>query len=392
MLTAGCTDEMVIVNERPDGGNGVSDDPTGTPVLFSAGNLKSSITRADVIPYMEQGGRFVCSMYYHSKTNDTDSTDYDIKDSILTTAWLQVNDSLGNSVFRKNTFVLDSANLDNNKFDVTATNFYWQNRLKHAFLALADYNKLKTNDGDTATVKVGKLKMYPHHDKDMFTLPENATHEDSVTYADKMANNRYVNTFDLTRGTKTSMSDQPDPILALTIMKPAGATQEANRVRLYFKHQFSQIQVNLRGAKDNSTEITAEQIDSVELLGVSKEAYVYSRLNADGTVGTITKDSTTYKTAVYQAVNLDSYTDAQIAVNKWGTSFNMFDMYKEGAENNGYPTGFLKSYNAIAYGYLWAIRISWHEGEKTADDKYIEHVSTYARGSEVCRKQIVKEA
>ncbi len=373
LLMTGCTKEEVVVNESQQG---IIDDPTGTPVLFTVGNLNQSITTRADIPYMAQGGRFVCTMYYHPGASDTDDSDFDIKhpDSLgtMTTAWLQVNNTVGNSVYRKSDFSTPT-NIDTYDFDIDATNFYWQNRLTHAFLALADYNILSTNVGSTATgtsAEQGKLKMYPAHDKDMVPVPgENATAEDSATYADLLADNRYTNKYDLTKGTKTSISAQPDPILALTVMKPAGATQEANRVRLYFKHQFSLIQVNLKAAADNSTTITTDQIDKVELLGVTEEGYVCCRLNKGGTVGA----------ATYKAVDLESYTDEQLTDNPWGTSFDMFDMATgvdaDGDElDDGYAIGFLKSFNAIAYGYLRAIRISWHE---STGDPAVEHVSTY---------------
>lgn len=352
------------------------DSPVGQPVLFTVGNLTQTATTKATIPYMAQGGRFVCTMYYHSGASDNDDSNFDIKhpttnSGTMTTAWLQVNNTVGNSVYRKNTFATPgSEDLDTYGFDMTATNFYWQNRLTHAFLALADYNLLTTNDGDTTSTKIGKLKLYPNHDKDMVTLPKDPTEQDKATYAHTAADNRYVNTFDLTRGTKTSISDQPDPILALTLMKPAGATQEANRVRLYFKHQFSQIQVNLKAADDHSATLDSDHIDKVELLGVTEMGYVNCRLNAGGTVG-ITR---------YKPVDLESYTDAQLADNPWGTAFKMFDMAtgdKIDEDGNGiddrYADGYLKSFNAIAYGYLWAIRITWHEEANVN----IIHVSTY---------------
>ncbi len=379
LLVAGCSKEEVVVNGGYDNSDG---DPTGTPVLFTVGNLNlASTTRADVIPYMAENGRFVCSMYYHPGASDTDDSDFDIKypndteKGTMTTAWLKVNNTVGNSVYRKNTFATPT-NTDIYDFDTDATNFYWQNRLTHAFLALTDYNKLTTIDGDTTSTKVDKLKMYPHHDKDMVTLPDDPTEEDIATYANTLADNRYVNTYDLTRTTSMdTIANQPDPILALTVMKPAGATQESNRVKLYFKHQFSLIQVNLKAADDQSASLTSGQIDEVELLGVTEEGYVNSRLNAAGTVGP----------ARYKAVNLESYTDEQLENNPWGTSFKMFDMVRTGYsvdedENNiddRYADGYLKSFNAIAYGFLRAIRISWHEATPTADNTYIEHVSTY---------------
>ncbi len=362
------------VREPLPAGESSVETSVGEPVLFTVGNLKQTPATKSNIPYMAQGGRFVCTMYYHSGKNDTDDSAFDIKHptnngGTMTTAWLQVNNTVGNSVYRKNTFATPTT-VDTYDFDMDATNFYWQNRLTHAFLALADYNQLSTNNGDTTSTKIGKLKLYPSYDKDMVTLPKNATAADSTTYAHTAADNRYSNTYDLTKGKKTSISEQPDPIRALTIMKPAGATQEANRVRLYFKHQFSLIQVNLKGADDNSANITTEQIEKVELLGVTEEAYVPCRLNAGGTVGP----------ATYKAVDLDSYTDEQLENNPWGTSFDTFDMATRvdadgDGLDDGYAIGFLKSFNAIAYGYLRAIRITWHEG--TSDPSPIKHVSTY---------------
>ncbi len=394
LLLAGCTTDDNMVNDQSSMAN--EQCPVGQPVLFSAGNLAEARTRTgeplgsgspyyhgmtntSSVPYMAQDGRFVCTMYYHAKATDTDASDFDIADGgTMTTAWLKVNNNVGNSVFRKGTFDETGMNEDRYHFDRASTIFYWQNRLTHAFLALADYNKLTTNVGTTTntTEDKGKLKMYPESD----TID--------------VDNNFYANAYDLTRGEIWEEQDvedgnggtvkkkvltgyevntiyqQPDPILALTIMKPAGASPEANRVRLYFKHQFSQIQVNLKGADDNSAEITTDQIEGVELLGVSTEGYVCNRLNADGTVGA----------ASAKDVNLDEFSDAVLENNKWGTSFQMFDMATgvdadQDDKDDGYAIGYLKSYNAIAFGQLWAIRITWHEG--TTLEPGIRHISTF---------------
>lgn len=174
-----------------------------------------------------------------------------------------------------------------------------------------------------------------------------------------------ANTFDLTRGDKTSMAQQPDPLIALTKMKPIGATQEANRVRLYFKHQFSQIQVNLVNA-ENTAEITADRIVSVELLGVSKKGYVFTNINPNGT----------QIPPSYDPVIISQYTQDQLKENPYGTSFNMFDM------GTAKPLTSLKSFNAIAFGQLQAIRITWKEEDyKDAEGNVVEegikHVATY---------------
>lgn len=155
-----------------------------------------------------------------------------------------------------------------------------------------------------------------------------------------------ANTFDLRRGAAMqSMADQPDPLIALTKMKPTGATQEANRVRLYFKHQFSQIQVNLTNA-DNTAEIKAENIVSVELLGVTEKGYVFTNINPDGTQIPPT----------YDAVVISKYSEDHLRKNPYGTAFNMFQM-----ADADKPTTSLKSFNAIAFGQLQAIRITWKE-------------------------------
>ena len=428
---ASCADNDI----QNDGGREAAVyDPVGQPVLFSSGNMAETPTRADAlgstepyyhgmnsttgVPYMPEDGRFVCTMYYHSKSTDTDASAFDIADAAdggtLKTSWLLVNDKVGNSVYRNNTFGMpefldvdgdgDNDNPDEYGFDRKATIFFWQNRLTHAFLALADNHQLTTNDGATTTL--GKLKLYPDYDKDLKAPGEGATEEENAaSNASKLTDkDRFVNTFDLTRGgewavrvktdgennpvkdtdgnevkelyqktayTLNAFSGQPDPILALTIMKPSGATQEANRVRLYFKHQFSQIQVNVKALEVANSTITSNQIEKVELLGVSEEGYVCCRLNADGTVGAATA----------KTVNVEDYDDDWLAFNEWGTSFEMFDMKTEtdadgDGIDDGYVTGYLKSFNAIAFGRLEAIRVTWREGE-TKENPIVRHVSTF---------------
>ena len=399
LLLAGCTADDIKMEEH----RGVeAGDPVGQPVLFSSGSELPSLTRA-AVPYMALDGRFVCTMYYHAKSSDTDQSPFDISDvssgGTMITSWLRVNNKVGNSVYRKADFSEpQAAATDDYGFDKGATIFYWQNRLPHAFLALADYHQLKTNDG-TATTP-GKLKLYPDWDKDFSALPgppDGATEEQLAAYANTAADGRYANTYDLTRGTLNTFNAQPDPILALTIMKPEGSTQEANRVRLYFKHQFSQIQVNVKSAEDNA--IRADQIEKVELLGVSTEGYVCCRLNANGTVGIGTKplghtvknasdedvldEDIMLGSASAKAVNLEDYGDDYLKFNEWGTSFEMFDMAGGDEDGDGvadgtdaYTVGYLRSFNAIAFGHLMAIRVTWREGE-TADDPIVRHVSTY---------------
>lgn len=170
-----------------------------------------------------------------------------------------------------------------------------------------------------------------------------------------------ANAFDLTRNVRfNSISDQPDVCRALTIQKPEGATQNANRVNLYFKHQFSQVQVNIKSS-DASVAIEKENIHKVELLGVSEKAYVFTGIDEDGKVEPTT----------YEPVDISKYSDDHLINNPFGTSFEMFDM-GYGNDEYEYPTGYAKAFNAITFGQLRAIRVTWKESETD-----IEHVSTY---------------
>lgn len=287
LLLASCSgDEIATGNGRDDNGF----NPVGMPVQFSVDLKSKAQTRTGEVPL----SRFVCTMYYHSKTSDTDASDYELTTSKIHTAWLEVSGGAGNVLYK------------NSSFDAAGTSFYWQNRLKHAFIAIADNNHWETIQG-----------IYP-------------------------SDNDYTNVYNL------SIADQPDPILALVTEKPTAATAEENRVTLNFQHQFSQIQVNVKNAE--GTNITSDQITGVELLGVSETGYVYTKLNADGTVDPPTAS----------VVNIDNYTDDQLSINKWGTSFKMFDMGET-------TSPILKSYNAIAFGTLRAIRVTWSGGTATLE-------------------------
>lgn len=173
-----------------------------------------------------------------------------------------------------------------------------------------------------------------------------------------------ANKFDLTDTGKESMSQQPDILQALVIKEPASATLQQNRIDLYFKHQFSQIQVNIKNSEDNSVMIQPNQIDKVELLGVTNEGYVFTELLPNGEVR-----PTTYKDVV-----ATDYTDEQLADNPYGTKFNMFGRTLSDEEKES--TKAIKSYECITFGLLQAIRITWHETE--AGNKV--HEATYRVG------------
>ena len=300
LLLAGCSgDEITAENDF---------DPVGKPVMFSVGLEAQATTRTASTSNMASGGRFVCTMYYHSAIGDTDDSNYDLSTSLISTAWLEVSGGDGNVVYK------------NSSFNDAGTPFYWKNRLKHAFLAVADNNHLTSTTAQ------------PIYNSD---------------------NDDYRNEYDLTTG--SSIADQPDPILALTEFKPVGnaevpfwttTTQEANRVTLDFKHQFSLIQVNVKAA-DTSVSLAAGQIEKVELLGVTTEGYVYTKLNENGTV------------------NPASF--------KEEASDNAFEMFSITA-----ATDYLSSFNAIAFGKLCAIRVTWHEAVATE----IKHTPTYTLSGE----------
>lgn len=167
-----------------------------------------------------------------------------------------------------------------------------------------------------------------------------------------------VNRYDLTRNGRTSMAEQPDICQAKTKQAPLGATQAANRVNLYFKHQFSQVQVNIKNASDNSVTIQADQLMSVELLGVTEEGYVCVDLKENGDIT---------HAPMYKSVDISTYSEEELEHNPYGTSFEMF-------EKDEAIGGYLKSYDCITFGQLQAIRITWRE---SLDDDAFIHTATF---------------
>lgn len=175
--------------------------------------------------------------------------------------------------------------------------------------------------------------------------------------------------FDLSKGEKDSMSKQPDILQALTIDQiPKSAVMEANRVHLFFKHQFAQVQVNLKNAVDNSVQITEDQIRKVELLGVTNTGYMFTSMNPDGTIHV----PAGFKSSTFKEVVATDFTDAQLEVNPYGTSFDMFERTVPDDEKE--LNKIVKSYECITFGRLQAIRITWQE---TDAEGGVEHVTTY---------------
>jgi hypothetical protein len=306
------------------------------PVLFSAGNMDATVTRGATASYMPQGSRFVCSMFFHAGAYDDNKSKYypeggtPTSDVNMTTAWLKIDNATGNAVYWNKSF-LPSETTDDYGFDKAANCFYWQNRMNHIFLALTDNNNL---DGDTGD---GTLKIYP---------------DVTDKYKDK-----YMLAYDLTKG--ASMSQQPDPILAVETISPLGSTPESNRVKLFFKHQFSQVQVNLKSSQDSSAVVDESLIESVELLGVAETGYVAYCINPDGTVTAATSAPINIDDPKYARTKKD---------NPYGSSFKMFD-------RSEVPTGYLKSFECIAFGTLQGIRITWKESN---DENAVKHITTFS--------------
>ncbi len=300
-----------------------TDDSTGadgnpalstSPVLFSSGTSEGTVTSRATAAYMQQDGRFVCRMYYQGRANDTSYTDH-------STAWLQVNNDKGNSVYRQNTFATPTET-DEYDFDESSAIFYWQNRKPHVFIALADYNKLTTDNGDTGTLRM-----------------------DEPTQL-----------FDLRRTESiTSIDKQQDIIQARTVMAPRQATQEANRVSLIFKHCFSKVQVNIKASSGAGLDdFNADNVDKVELLGVADTAYVYNINVTD----TLDHYDTTYVAPKAKTVLATNYPKSVRDQNPYCTSIEMFPAT--------IPTaGYLTTHDVITFGNIEAIRITWHENDDT---------------------------
>ena len=309
--------------------------PMGLPVLFSSGAGDASVSTRATVPYMENKGRFVCRMYYQGNVGTEDFTNY-------TEAWLKVDNNYGNSVYRKKDFSEPTTddNIDGFGFDRESQIFYWQNRKKHIFIAIADYNKLKTNDGtDNGTLN--------------FKNSEEIEGKPMV--------------FDLRRKDgMNSISDQQDIIMAHTEMSPDKATPEGNRVKLLFGHCFAKVQVNLKPLADGGlgNDLRYDRIDKVELLGVADYAYLY---NIDVTSSQYNINNV--KTEAKKVVAND-YLDVDISANPYYTCIETFK-----APEDAVTPGYVSTHEVITFGQVVAIRVTWHE----TDDKgntTVTHVVT----------------
>ena len=332
--------------------------PEELPVLFSSGAGDASVSTRATVPYMENDGRFVCRMYYQGNVGSEYFTNY-------TEAWLKVDNNYGNSVYRKKDFSEPTTddNIDGFGFDRESQIFYWQNRKKHIFIAIADYNKLKTNDGtDNGTLN--------------FKNSEEIEGKPMV--------------FDLRRKDgMNSISDQQDIIMAHTEMSPAKATPEGNRVKLLFEHCFAKVQVNLKPLADGGLgkDLTWESIEKVELLGVADYAYLYNiDVNSSPyqteNVKTVAKpvvandypdqediSDNNVKTEAKKVVAND-YLDVDISANPYYTCIETFK-----APEDAVTPGYVSTHEVITFGQVVAIRVTWHETDDEGNTT-VTHVVT----------------
>lgn len=315
-------------------------------VRFCCETPDNGTARASGTSYLSRGSRYVCRMYYQGTLGST-ALDTKVESA------LKVNNDRGNSVYRQNTFDESAMLTDDYGFDRKGQLFYWQNRQQHAFVALTD---LHANHRDSAHF-VPAFRDYRGTTESVWNVYDLRTTRryppagSEAPEADSPAPAPEAATF----------LQQPDPVRALTVMAPQGATQETNRVYLTFQHCLAQVQVNVKPSADGSMGASgdlnhAENLLAVDLLGVSEEAYVPHTLADDGTL----------PPPDYKPVNVADYTEAELAANRWGTAVQTFEMETAAA-------GYLKSFQAIAFGRLQAIRIYWRETANAA----IVHAATH---------------
>lgn len=376
-----CSDEIVSESLSPDE---VVD--KGMPVLFSAGNQSLDVSRAATTLYMPNNVRFSAAMYYQ------ESSGYNLTPWF---AFLQVNDaSTGKSNYRQYTFADPATGkADTYGNDTEGHIFYWQNRQDHIFIGYVDNYNAAYASAKAASQTYKPDKLEKHDDFDIIENKEvvrqqMCKHFDLRNPKDKKDSEKQPG-----ETAWTKMTDQFDPLIACEEKHPAGAGDEINRVYLTFKHQLSQIQVNLKGHE--SVSLNPDQIDAVEMLGISESADIFPFVdyksvndipadpdnlatpdtseNPDNLATPVGVEIEKYnnpqfgtssyiRPAVATNVDLTQYTDEQIEANPYGTSFGMFPADET-------SLGYLKRFEAIGFGQLNALRIHWHElKDKTDED------------------------
>lgn len=383
-----CTDNIV------DGGDDIDVPETKERVLMAVGTEKPVNTRAGSISYMPNHVRFTAMMLTKAAVNE----DYKYENPFY--ANMLVDDySAGNSLYYQSTYVAPTEEKqDNYHNDDDASIFYWQNRLLHGFIGyIDDYNKAlpwaKHQAGDA------EYSSAPEYFPQTLSGWRNnapATSEgkkddavQNILYTMKkdgtiLSWQQYVKIDLRNKDGETKMSDQKDPLIACEEKVPESSSPEKNRVYLTFRHQLAQVQVNLKGSPE-SANITAKQIDGVALLGVSLDAYVFPYpeygftetvtpiVDANGDPVLDGDDNPTYdvsrtwgivrqgdakkdllRKAYAVPLTLEQQNDNPPA----GSRFDMFTM-----EDGKQATGYLKGFEAIAFGDLKYLQIKWHEND-----------------------------
>lgn len=396
ILMAGCTDDIV------DNGGGVDVPEAGQKekVLIAVGNEKPANTRAGNISYMPNHVRFTATMLTKASAEE----DYMYQKPFYANMLVDTYGA-GNSLYYQSSYVAPATDKqDNYHNDDDASIFYWQNRLSHGFIGyIDDYNKAlpwakhQAGDADYSTA----TEYFPQ----TLSTWNNAAPATAVGKEDESVQNflytmkkdgtilswQQYEKFDLRNAQAiTSMSMQKDPLIAYEEKIPESSSPEKNRVYLTFRHQLAQVQVNLKGSEE-SANITASQIDSVALLGVSLEAYVFPypaygftetptstpALDAEGNPILDANGDPTFevdkswglirqgeskKELLRQAYAVPLTLEQQNANPPAGSQFDMFTM-AEGTQ----ATGYLKGFEAIAFGNLKYLRIVWHENDLNGD-------------------------
>lgn len=399
-----------IINDSPIEQPTEETDSIHMPVLFSTSGEVVGQTRAGQIRLMPNNIRFSAMMF----SKESKRSDYRYNHPSFANLLVEATNE-GNCLYTKDTYVLPSSEknensdtykyLDNYRNDKDADIFYWANRLDHAFIGyIDDYNKAlagaQLSDQANNTYKPTNLRncwdiSAPH------TVPGDKhfifTQADEISpiyrwqqYEEFSLENPVVSgTGDTKSFQWTKMEDMPDPLVAVTEVAPEGGTAEANRVHLVFRHQLAQVQVNLKGSDYGGPNLNKvnplenDVISGVELWGVAEKVHVfpypeYGYESADGaetgaSIKMITQgtEKALLRKAEAEPIKLgDEKYNESIELNPYGSEFAMFQMIQESV-----PVGYLRSYEAISFGTIEAIRIHWKE--YTDGSEYINHDITY---------------
>lgn len=371
-MSAACTDD--IVNDADK--EGLPGKEQREIVQLVVGNERPEITRAIDTIAMPNKVRFSAMMLI--KQSDSDSDPYKFETPFY--ANMVVDDKYtGNSLYYKADYSIPAVK-DSYDNDDEASIFYWQNRLHHGFIGyIDDYNAALrcAQGGDSYSPKSLSAWKNDSPADDEGKKDPNLAEDINILYNMKKDGTilswQQYEKFDL-RNPKDAdgklqniaMNDQKDPLIAYKEVVPEGSSAEKNRVYLTFRHQLSQVQVNLRGSGGSNDVTSASQIDSVYLLGVSEEAYVFPYpeygVTEEGNPKKIIRQGESGKELLRQAYAVP-VTLAQITANPpSGTEFSMGPM-ADGTQ----ATGYLKGFESIAFGNLDNLRIVWHEVGENGD-------------------------